>query len=494
MSEDRPNTGNSDGTDAAGSAPRHESGGHNPETPSPQSPETQAHGTAQFPTASQGNYGQQYPQGGFYGRPGYPQQGQPQQGQPYGNPGYPQGPYQPGYQPTEQLTGGAPGNPDVGPQHVGAITTSPKRSGRSMIVVGAIALALVSGGIGGAVGSLATRDGSTGTVTNSLNAPTATANQTANAPDGSVQAVAAKVLPSVVQIQVTGRQAEGEGSGIILSSDGLILTNNHVAAGAGANAQLQVSFNDGTTASATVVGADPASDIAVIKAQGKSNLTPIELGTSDGLAVGQQVVAVGSPLGLAGTVTSGIISSLNRPVSTTGESSNQATVIDAIQTDAAINPGNSGGALVNSQGQLIGVNSAIATLGASSGGGGQESQSGSIGLGFAIPVDQARRIADELVKTGKATQAIIGITVPSQDNANGATVMDVTADGPAAKASIPTGAVITKVDDRVIDNGDALIAAVRSHAPGDTVSVTYDNGGSPTTVQVTLGTAPSGGN
>jgi putative serine protease PepD len=487
MSEDRPNIENSDGTDGAGSAPRHESAAPDQGA---RDAETQAHGTAQYSGAPQGNYGQQPQQGGFYSRPGYPQQGQPQHGQPYGNPGYPQGPYQQGYQPTEQLSG----NPGGGPQHVGSIATSPKRSGRSMIVVGAIALALVSGGIGGAVGSLATRDGSTGAVTNALNAPTPTANQAANAPDGSVQAVAAKVLPSVVQIQVTGRQAEGEGSGIILSSDGLILTNNHVAAGAGPNAQLQVSFNDGSTASATVVGADPASDIAVIKAQGKSNLTPIELGTSSGLAVGQQVVAVGSPLGLAGTVTSGIISSLNRPVSTTGESSNQATVIDAIQTDAAINPGNSGGALVNSQGQLIGVNSAIATLGASSGGGGQESQSGSIGLGFAIPVDQARRIADELIKTGKATQAIIGITVPSQDNANGATVMDVTADGPAAKANIPKGAVITKVDDRVIDNGDALIAAVRSHAPGDTVSVTYENGGSPTTVQVTLGTAPSGGN
>jgi putative serine protease PepD len=241
-----------------------------------------------------------------------------------------------------------------------------------------------------------------------------------------------------------------------------------------------------------VVGADASSDIAVIKAQGRSNLTPIELGTSDGLQVGQGVVAVGSPLGLAGTVTSGIISSLNRPVATSGESTDQTTVIDAIQTDAAINPGNSGGALVDMNGKLVGVNSAIATLGA--GASSSESQSGSIGLGFAIPVDQARRIADELVQTGKATQAIIGISVPSRDDANGATVMAVTDGGPAAQAGIPTGAVVTKVDDRVIASGDALIAAVRSHAPGDQVSVTYTQGGNEQTVQVTLGTAPSGGN
>ncbi|KIQ17104.1 serine protease [Rhodococcus sp. MEB064] len=358
-------------------------------------------------------------------------------------------------------------------------------------MAGAIALALVSGGIGGAVGAIAT-DSNGGGVTNALNQPVTQANPAANAPDGSVQAVAQKVLPSVVQIQVAGRTAEGEGSGVILSSDGLILTNNHVVSGAGAGAQLTVSFNDGSTSGATVVGADASSDIAVIKATGRSGLTPIELGTSDGLQVGQGVVAVGSPLGLAGTVTSGIISSLNRPVATSGESTDQTTVIDAIQTDAAINPGNSGGALVDMNGKLVGVNSAIATLGA--GASSSESQSGSIGLGFAIPVDQARRIADELVQTGKATQAIIGISVPSRDDANGATVMAVTEGGPAAQAGIPTGAVVTEVDGRVIASGDALIAAVRSHAPGDQVSVKYTQGGNEQTVQVTLGTAPSGGN
>ncbi|MEO7077561.1 MAG: PDZ domain-containing protein, partial [Rhodococcus sp. (in: high G+C Gram-positive bacteria)] len=194
----------------------------------------------------------------------------------------------------------------------------------------------------------------------------------------------------------------------------------------------------------------------------------------------------GSPLGLAGTVTTGIVSALNRPVSTSGESGNQNSVIDAIQTDAAINPGNSGGALVNTDGQLIGINTAIASLGGSRSSG---AQSGSIGLGFAIPVDQAKRIADELSKTGKATQAMIGVQVPSQDDANGATVVEVTAGGPAAAAGIPKGAVITKVDDRVISSGDALIAAVRSHAPGDSVKITYSEGGKDKTVDVTLGTA-----
>ncbi|WP_081821045.1 S1C family serine protease [Rhodococcus sp. UNC23MFCrub1.1] len=439
---------------------------------------------ASEPTAQQPAYGgQTQPQ--YTGWDGL-QSGQHQAGQ-HQQPHNPyQQPHQQGQNPYQQ-------NPYQQPQYYGgtAPATTSRKPGRAALVAGAIALALVSGGVGGAVGAIAA-DGGNGGVTNALNQPVTQANPAANAPDGSVQAVAGKVLPSVVQIQVAGRTAEGEGSGVILSSDGLILTNNHVVSGAGANAQLTVSFNDGSTSSATVVGADASSDIAVIKAQGRSNLTPIELGTSDGLQVGQGVVAVGSPLGLAGTVTSGIISSLNRPVATSGESTDQTTVIDAIQTDAAINPGNSGGALVDMNGKLVGVNSAIATLGA--GASSSESQSGSIGLGFAIPVDQARRIADELVQTGKATQAIIGISVPSRDDANGATVMAVTDGGPAAQAGIPTGAVVTKVDDRVIASGDALIAAVRSHAPGDQVSVTYTQGGNEQTVQVTLGTAPSGGN
>ncbi|QBJ98799.1 PDZ domain-containing protein [Rhodococcus sp. ABRD24] len=368
----------------------------------------------------------------------------------------------------------------------GAPVPGPKRSGRSALVAGAIALALVSGGIGGAVGAIATssNNGGDAPVSNALNAPKASTSPASNAPAGSVQAVATKVVPSVVQIQVAGTR-QGEGSGVVLSSDGLIMTNNHVIAGGGPDAKLMVAFSDGTTAPASLVGTDPTSDIAVIKVSGKSDLTPVELGSSENVQVGQQVVAIGSPLGLAGTVTSGIVSALDRPVSTSGEMGNQNTVIDALQTDAAINPGNSGGALVDMDGQLIGINTAIATAGG---------QGGSIGLGFAIPVDQARRIADELVKTGKATQAIIGVQVSAKESTGGAAVVDVTAGGPADKAGIPKGAVVTKVEDRVISSGDALIAAIRSHAPGDQVAVTYqDTAGNSKTVDVQLGTAPTTG-
>ncbi|MFE6860364.1 trypsin-like peptidase domain-containing protein [Nocardia sp. NPDC057668] len=392
----------------------------------------------------------------------------------FGGPGGPIGPGGPG-QP-----GGYPGGP------------APKRSARTGLVAGAVALALFSGGIGGAVGALATRsdDGGT-TITNALDAPRQV-NEVANAPAGSVQAVAQKVLPSVVMIRVQGNQAEGEGSGVVLSTDGKILTNNHVVSGAGPNARMEVAFSDGSTAPATLIGADPVSDLAVIKVTDKKGLVPIELGASSNLQVGQSVVAIGSPLGLAGTVTTGIVSALNRPVSTSGEANSQGAVINAVQTDAAINPGNSGGALVDMNGKLIGINTAIATLGVSESAGGQ---SGSIGLGFAIPVDQARRVADELIKNGRATYAQIGVKVRGQDDVNGARVLEVTPDGPAAKAGLPNGAIVTKLDDQVIDSGNALIAAVRSHRPGDKVKVTYtdEQGNNQKTVELTLGEAAAEG-
>ncbi|MET0994581.1 MAG: trypsin-like peptidase domain-containing protein, partial [Mycobacterium sp.] len=215
--------------------------------------------------------------------------------------------------------------------------------------------------------------------------------------------------------------------------------------------------------------------------------TPVTLGSSKDLKVGQNVVAIGSPLGLQGTVTTGIISALDRPVTTGDESTGQHSVMNAIQTDAAINPGNSGGALVNMNGELIGVNSAIASMG----GGAQDSPggpSGSIGLGFAIPSDQAKRIADELVSTGTATHASLGVQLSDDPTAHGAAVAAVVADGPAAAAGLPSGVVVTKVDDRAIDSADALVAAVRSKAPGDNVTLTYmDASGASQTVQVTLG-------
>ena len=250
-----------------------------------------------------------------------------------------------------------------------------------------------------------------------------------------------------------------------------------------------MTFSNGQTAPFTVVGTDPAGDLAIVRAQGVSGLTPITMGSSKDVKVGEQVVAIGSPLGLQGTVTTGIVSALNRPVAAGDGGGANVTVLDAIQTDAAINPGNSGGALVNMNGELIGVNSAIASMGGGGGSGG--GQSGSIGLGFAIPADQAKRIANELVTTGTASHGSLGVKL-AQDatKAGGAAIADVADGGPAAAAGLAGGAVITKVDDQVIDGPESLVAAIRSRAPGDTVSVTYlDASGAAQTAQVTLGKA-----
>ncbi|QUR68753.1 S1C family serine protease [Mycobacterium spongiae] len=370
----------------------------------------------------------------------------------------------------------------------------PQRRPRGgMLAIGALAIAVVSAGIGGAAASIVELNrspaGGSGDTIAASSSPSVPA---ANMPAGSVEQVAAKVVPSVVMLETDmGRQSE-EGSGIILSADGLILTNNHVVAAAakppanGPEPKTTVTFSDGRTASFTVVGADPTSDIAVVRVRGVSGLTPIAVGSSADLRVGQPVLAIGSPLGLEGTVTTGIVSALNRPVSTTGEAGNQNTVLDAIQTDAAINPGNSGGALVNMSGQLVGVNSAIATLGADS----ADAQSGSIGLGFAIPVDQAKRIADELISTGTASHASLGVQVTNDKATPGAKIVEVVAGGAAADAGVPKGVVVTKVDDRPINSADALVAAVRSKAPGAKVVLTYqDPSGGSRKVEVTLGKA-----
>ncbi len=391
--------------------------------------------------------------------------------------------------------GPMPTGPGPMPGMMPPMSPPPRRRRSAGLVFGALAIAVVSAGIGGAAATVVELGhhpgGGRGTTAASGGAPSVPA---ANMPPGSVEQVASKVVPSVVMLETDlGRQSE-EGSGVILSADGLILTNNHVVAAAAKPPagspppKTTVTFYDGRTASFTVVGADPTSDIAVVRVQGASGLTPIAIGSSAGLKVGQPVVAIGSPLGLAGTVTTGIVSALNRPVSTTGESGNQNTVLDAVQTDAAINPGNSGGALVNMSGQLVGINSAIATLGADSG----DAQSGSIGLGFAIPVDQAKRIADELISTGKASHASLGVQVTTDKGIPGAKVMEVVGNGAAANAGVPKGVVVTKVDDRTINSADALVAAVRSKAPGDKVTLTYqDPAGGSRTVQVTLGKAES---
>jgi putative serine protease PepD len=301
---------------------------------------------------------------------------------------------------------------------------------------------------------------------------------------GTIEQVADKVLPSVVSISVRTVQGAGTGTGVIISSDGQILTNNHVVEGAANGGGLLVDFPDGTSAEATIVGLDPLTDLAVIKAD-KTGLTPAELGKSSDLDVGDQVVAFGSPLGLAGTVTSGIVSALQRPVRTDSADPTTNTVIDAIQTDAAINPGNSGGPLVDMQGRVVGINSAIASLGSAAGG-----SAGSIGLGFAIPIDQARAIAKELVDNGTATHARLGVTVGDVRESNGlqsgALISDVTPGGAAEKAGIQPGDIVIKLDNRQIRESDGLVAGVRSYRPGDKVTIVVERNGDRQTIEATL--------
>ena len=368
-----------------------------------------------------------------------------------------------------------------------------RRSRAGVLFAGAVAVSVVSAAVGG-VAAVVMVQSPHSLISALTTAPADGAPPPARVALGSVEQVAAKVVPSVVKLETKLGSENAEGSGIILDANGLILTNNHVVSvpdagpNGSAGAETTATFNDGRTTTFSIVGTDPTSDIAVIRAKGISGLTAITIGSSANLRVGQSVVAVGSPLGLEGTVTAGIISALNRPVSTVGDTNNQNTVLDAIQTDAAINPGNSGGALVDMDGNLIAMNSAIATMGDS--GGPNAAEAGSIGLGFAIPIDQAKRIADQLIATGKASHASLGVRVSSDATTHGARIVDVTNSGPAATAGLPKGAVVTKVDDRAIDSADALVAAVRSRAPGDMVTLTYtDPSGATKTIKVTLGTA-----
>jgi putative serine protease PepD len=307
------------------------------------------------------------------------------------------------------------------------------------------------------------------------------------ATDGSVEAVAAEVLPSVVKINVAGPQGSGSGSGIVLSPDGEILTNEHVVAGAGEGAEISVSFNDGSRAAASVVGSDPLTDTAVIKAEDVEGLTPATIGSSDALDVGQDVVAIGSPFGLESTVTSGIVSALDRPVSVGQDDEGNSTTYPAIQTDAAINPGNSGGPLVNMAGELVGINSSIRT--ASSG---QLSEGGSIGLGFAIPIDEVMPVVEQMRAGETPTHARMGVTVsdavPTGDDlaAEGARIEEVGDGSTAEDAGLEAGDVVTRVDDQQITGADSLVATIRSYRPGDEVTITYLRDGEEQTTTLAL--------
>jgi putative serine protease PepD len=416
-------------------------------------------------------------------RPEYWAQG-PGVGQQPQQPQQPQPPQQ-GY-PTFPLYG-APPPPPAPPGgghggHGGAYGGSPRR----MVLLAAVVAAIVGGGIGAGTVAL-TDNGSSGS---SAGLAYSTQQAPAAKTDGTVTAAARKIGPSVVTINVTSSQEQDTGSGVIIRQDGYILTNNHViSTAANGGGQIEVTFSDGKSQSAKVVGTDPSDDLAVIKVNA-SGLTAATFASSSALQVGQTVVAIGAPLGLSDTVTSGIVSNLARPV-TTSDSNNDQASFNAIQTDAAINPGNSGGPLVNLNGDVVGVNAAIATD--QSQGGlqvpGQEAQAGNIGIGFAIPSDEASRIAGELIKNGKATHAVMGVSVQdTQSGTSGALIHSVVSGSPADQAGLQTGDVVIRLDDQRIDEADALVAAVRSHAPGQKVSVTYLRGGDQHTATLTLGT------
>ena len=363
----------------------------------------------------------------------------------------------------------------------------------SGVVAGILVAALAVGGVSGlagAAGFTAVNDfvdgGSSSSATTSKPVRSTVAESPDTpAPEGSVEQVASSVLPSVVKINVVGAQAAGSGSGIILSSDGEILTNNHVVEVATDGGSISVNFNDGSAARARIIGTDPLTDLAVIKAEGVSGLTPATLGRSGNVDVGENVVAIGSPFGLQATVTSGIVSALNRPVSV-GESPSGGndTTYPAIQTDAAINPGNSGGPLVNMSGEVIGINSSIRT--ASS----QMSEGGSIGLGFAIPLDKVLPVVEQLRNGETPTHARLGVSVAditSRDGLlTGAVVRAVNPGSAADEAGLARGDVVTKIGEDIVNSSESLVATVRGHRPGDEVQLTVVRGSKTRTVTVTL--------
>ena len=395
--------------------------------------------------------------------------------------------------PPFQANGAGPGGP------------APRARGGAARIVALVAAGALLGGTGGILAGSALHSSSAGggtSVTLGGSGGAVTSPSQIAGTGRSAAAVAAAVLPSVVVLDVSAAGQGDTGSGVVLSAEGYVLTNNHVVAAAAAGGSVRATFNDGTSAAARIIGTDAASDLAVVKVD-KTGLHAATLGRSATLRVGDPVLAIGSPLGLSGTVTSGIVSALDRPVTTSDTSggsgnpgstgSANPTVLDAIQTDAAVNPGNSGGPLVDMAGQVIGINSAIASLGSSATG---SAQSGNIGVGFAIPVDQAKVIASQLIKTGHASHAVLGVSVADVTAADGsgqALLRAVSAGGPAAKAGLAASDIVTAVGATPITTTESLIATVRTHQPGEKVQLSYRRGGAVHTVTVTLADASTTG-
>ncbi|SDM15837.1 putative serine protease PepD [Nonomuraea maritima] len=413
---------------------------------------------------------------------------------PFGQPGYggpPPPPRQalgmgPGWGPPPQ--GGPHGGPHGGPYGVGAARRGPSTG---LMIVTALVIALVASLLGSVGTYLLTRNTTTANDPSYSLGPLPTG-ATERAPD-SVAGVAARVLPSVVSLEVGNGGAEGASGSGFLIKNGYVVTNNHVVALAANGGDIKIMFNNRKTTTGRIVGRDPGSDLAVVKPDETFGSPEITLGNSDKVVVGDPVIAIGSPLGLTGTVTTGIVSSLNRPViagDESGTGSEEPAYISAIQTDAAINPGNSGGPLVNGRGEVVGVNSAIATLGRSM----SNQQSGSIGLGFAIPVNQTRRVAEELITTGRAKRPKIGIILDRNFQGQGVKIsteslggqQPVTPGGPADKAGLKAGDVILEIDGLRLQDGNELIALIRSKEPGSKIAVKYQRDNQERTATLTV--------
>ncbi|MFG2207017.1 S1C family serine protease [Streptomyces sp. NPDC048638] len=370
----------------------------------------------------------------------------------------------------------------------------PKRRNGGLIAAVLVA-ALVAGGIGGGIGFWAAGQNDTGSTTVSASGSP----EALNRKPTSVSGIAQKALPSVVTIEAQGATGEGgTGTGFIYDKQGHILTNNHVVSSAADGGKLTATFSNGKKYDAEVLGRAQGYDVAVVKLKHPSGapLNPLPLGKSSHVQVGDATIAIGAPFGLSGTVTTGIISAKDRPVASSDGDGASASYMSALQTDASINPGNSGGPLMDAGGNVIGINSAIQSAGSGGGGmGGESQQSGSIGLGFAIPIDQARRVAQDLIRTGRPVYPQIGVQVGMKDTGNGATIAQtgnsgsesVTPNGPADKAGLRPGDTITKLDSTVVDSGPTLISEIWQHKPGDHVTLTYLRGGKEHTAQVTLG-------
>jgi len=355
----------------------------------------------------------------------------------------------------------------------------------SALVAGALAMTMVAALFGGMIGAYLVSRGAGGSVA----LPPAPAGSTAR-PSGSIAAIAARILPSVVTIRVKGADVAGTGSGFVMRSDGYILTNNHVVEAAVAKGTITVLFSDGKSSDASIVGRDESYDLAVIRVN-RRNVPALVLGSSSAVVVGDPVFAVGAPLGLDSTVTSGIVSALNRPVTAGGAGASSASFINAIQTDAAINPGNSGGPLLDMSGRVIGVNSAIARVASAQS---TDGQSGNIGVGFAIPSDQVRKTAEQLIANGKATHPVIGILIDTTYKGEGVKIADkpqkgsppVAKGGPADKAGLRPGEVILRFDGRAVTDPDEFVVAVRAKSVGQVVELTVRRGKTERTVKMTL--------